>query len=171
MTDRESLLRLADNIASQGANITYPSRQAAREVRNVVRELAAALRSLPQSAPALSPSQQAERLPSSDAAEVGADAALADEFEGMAKAHRAMGEKQEADNYIRAAEALRSVPAQPQAGASEPVARKAIAETLDRVAKEKSKIYLSTVCTYAMADAVLALYATPSPTATGREKP
>ena len=74
MSDRESLLRLADNIASHGANITYPSRQAAHEVRNVVRELAAALRSLPQSAPALSPSQQAERLPSSDAAEAGADA-------------------------------------------------------------------------------------------------
>ena len=132
----------------------------------------------PQSAPALSPSQQAERLPSSDAAKAGADAvalakealglflrhlrgnsqvllngyeinitcedyekifdahaalaapqpqasaadaALADEFEGMAKAHRAMGEKQEADNYIRAAEALRSVPEQPQAGTGEPV--------------------------------------------------
>ena len=43
-----------------------------------------------------------------------ADAALAAEFDGMAKAHRAMGEKQEADNYIRAAEALRSIAPQPQ---------------------------------------------------------
>jgi hypothetical protein len=44
MTDREQLLRLADNIAAHGTSITYPSRQAAQEVRNVVRELAAALR-------------------------------------------------------------------------------------------------------------------------------
>jgi hypothetical protein len=41
---QERLLRLADNIAAHGPNITYPSRQAAQEVRNVVRELAAALR-------------------------------------------------------------------------------------------------------------------------------
>jgi hypothetical protein len=50
----ESLLRLADNIAAHGSSITYPSRGAAQEVRNVVRELAAVLRAadapLPQSA-------------------------------------------------------------------------------------------------------------------------
>ena len=39
-----SLLRLADNIGAHGDSITYPSRQAAREVRNVIRELTAALR-------------------------------------------------------------------------------------------------------------------------------
>jgi hypothetical protein len=45
MTTRERLLYLADNIAAHGDNITYPSRVAAREVRNIVLELAAALRS------------------------------------------------------------------------------------------------------------------------------
>jgi hypothetical protein len=40
----ENLLRLADNIAAHGSSITYPSRGAAQEVRNVVRELAAVLR-------------------------------------------------------------------------------------------------------------------------------
>ena len=43
-TDNERLLRLADNIVAHGDSITYPSRQAAREVRNVIRELTAALR-------------------------------------------------------------------------------------------------------------------------------
>jgi hypothetical protein len=43
--ERERLLRLADNIVAHGSSITYPSRVAAQEVRNTVRELAAALRS------------------------------------------------------------------------------------------------------------------------------
>jgi hypothetical protein len=43
-SDTDSLLRLADNIAVHGSSITYPSRGAAQEVRNVVRELATALR-------------------------------------------------------------------------------------------------------------------------------
>ena len=49
MNSREELLesvvlRLADNIIAHGSNITYPSRMAAQEVRNVVRELAAMVR-------------------------------------------------------------------------------------------------------------------------------
>jgi len=44
MTNIDSLLRLADGIASHGPNITYPSRVAAQEVRRVVQELADALR-------------------------------------------------------------------------------------------------------------------------------
>ncbi len=40
----DRLLRLADNIIAHGSGVTYPSRGAAQEVRNVVRELAAAIR-------------------------------------------------------------------------------------------------------------------------------
>ena len=44
MTNIDSLLRLADGIASHGPHITYPSRVAAQEVRRVMQEPAAALR-------------------------------------------------------------------------------------------------------------------------------